>query len=447
MTAASGARALVGGELLVHGLAQLVDPRGPTSAPLPIVADAFVWIRDGEVAATGPMADLPSEAAGLLAGGDDPRAFDGRGCVGLPGLVDSHTHAVFGAGREQEFEWRLAGSTYAEIAAAGGGILFSVRDLRARSEDELVEISRPRIAEFARFGVTTVEVKSGYGLTVEDELKTLRAVRRLSREQDLPRLVPTFLGAHAIPEEFAADRESYVRLVIDEMLPAVVEEDLAVFCDVFCEEGAFTLGESERILERATELGLGLKIHAEEFTPQGGAELAARLQAASADHLVAIEDPGIAALAASATVATLLPGTSLFLKLPRHAPGRALADAGATLALATDFNPGSSMSQNLPLMVPLACLNLGLTIAEAVRAVTQGGARAVGRPELGSLAVGSPGDIAVFDTPDVRDLAYHYGVPRSVLVARGGRPLWREERRSSGRPSALLSCRTPRRQE
>lgn len=436
MTAGSGAPG--GGDLLVHGLAQLVDPRGPTSAPLSIVEDAFVWIRDGEVAAAGAMADLPSEAAGLLARGD-PRAFDGHGCVALPGLVDSHTHAVFGGGRAHEFERRLAGSTYAEIAAAGGGILFSVRDLRARSEDELVELSRPRIAEFARFGVTTVEVKSGYGLTVEDELKTLRAVRRLSGEEDLPRLVPTFLGAHAIPAEFAADREAYVRLVIDEMLPAVVEEGLARFCDVFCEEGAFSLAESERILGRAGELGLGLKIHAEEFTPLGGAELAARLAAASADHLVAIEDRGIAALAGSATVATLLPGTSLFLKLPRHAPGRALADAGATLAVATDFNPGSSMSQNLPLMVPLACLNLGLTIAEAVRAVTRGGALAVGRPELGSLSAGSPGDVAVFDTPDIRDLAYHYGVPRAVFVARGGRPVWREENRSSGRRSAPLS--------
>jgi imidazolonepropionase len=386
-----------------------------------------VWIREGLVAASGSMADMPAEAAGVLTSGDDPRAFDGRGCVALPGLVDSHTHAVFGSGRAHEFERRLAGATYAEIAAAGGGILFSVRDLRARSEDELVAISRPRIAEFARFGVTTVEVKSGYGLTVEDELKTLRAVRRLSDDPRLPRLVPTFLGAHAIPEEYAAERESYVRLVIDEMLPAVVEEGLADFCDVFCEEGAFTLAESERILERAAELGLGLKIHAEEFTPLGGAALAARIQAASADHLVAIDERGIGALASSDTVATLLPGTSLFLKLSRHAPGRALADAGATLAVATDFNPGSSMSQNLPLMVTLACLNLGLTIAEAVRAVTRGGALAVGRPELGSLAAGAPGDVAVFDTPDVRDLAYHYAVPRAVLVARAGIALWRPE--------------------
>ncbi len=427
MKEAVGTRSPRERELLIHGLAQLVDPRGPTSAPLSIVEDAFVWVREGQVAATGSMADLPSEAAGLLADREDRCAFDARGCIALPGLVDSHTHAIFGAGREHEFERRLAGATYGEIAAAGGGILFSVRDLRARSEDELVAISRPRIAEFARFGVTTVEVKSGYGLTVEDELKTLRAVRRLSAEEDLPRLVPTFLGAHAIPEEFVAERDSYVRLVLDEMLPAVVEEELAGFCDVFCEEGAFTLEESERILERAAELGLGLKIHAEEFTPLGGAALAARLNAVSADHLVAIDDRGIAALAASTTVATLLPGTSLFLKLPRHAPGRTLADAGATLAVATDFNPGSSMTQNLPLMVPLACLNLGLTIAEAVRAVTRGGALAVGRPELGTFDVGSPGDVAVFETPDVRNLAYHYGVPRAVLVAREGRPLWRAE--------------------
>ena len=417
-----------GGELLVHCLSQVVDPRGGTSDPLSIVEDGFVWIRDGEIAAVGPMADLPGEAARLLDEPDDPRTFDGAGRVALPGLVDSHTHAVFGATREHEFERRLAGATYQEIAAAGGGIMFSVRDLRSRGEDELVEISRPRIAEFARFGVTTVEIKSGYGLTVEDELKTLRAIRRLALDDDLPRLVPTFLGAHAIPPEI--DRAAYVRVVTDEMLPAVAEAGLARFCDVFCEQGAFTLAESERILERGAELGLGLKIHAEEFTALGGAQLAARLGAASADHLVAIDADGIAALGSSVTVATLLPGTSLFLKLGRHAPGRALADAGATLALSTDFNPGSSMTQNLTLMVPLACLNLGLTIPEAVRAVTWGGARAVARPELGSLEPGTPGDLAVFDVPDVRHLAYHYGVPRAVLTVRAGRPLWRGADRS-----------------
>jgi imidazolonepropionase len=411
-------------EILVHGLAQLVDPRGGVSEPLAPVADAFVWIRNGRFSASGAMRDLPPEAAILLDDPDDPRAFDGSGCTALPGLVDSHTHAVFGATRAHEFERRLAGATYGEIAAEGGGILFSVRDLRSRGEDELVALTRPRIAEFARFGVTTVEVKSGYGLSLADELKTLRAIRRLADDPGLPRLVPTFLGAHAIPAEFASDRAAYVRLVVDEMLPAVAAEGLAAFCDVFCDEGAFRLDEAEEILTAGARWGLGLKIHAEEFQPLGGAALAARLGAASADHLIAIDLAGIAALAASSTVATLLPGTSLFLKLGRHAPGRALADAGATLAVATDFNPGSSMTQNLPLMVPLACLNLGLTIAEAVRAVTRGGALALARPELGSLEPGSPGDLAVFDTGDVRDLAYHYGVPRVVLTVRDGRRLW-----------------------
>lgn len=423
MTAPGGNGRRTGGELLVHGLAQLVDPRGGPSDPLGIHENAFVWIRDGEVASSGAMSDLPVDAESLLDDPADPRTFDGTGCVALPGLVDSHTHALFGATREHEFERRLSGATYQEIAADGGGILFSVGDLRSRSEDELVAITRPRLAEFARFGVTTVEVKSGYGLTVEDELKSLRAIRRLSRDDRLPRLVPTFLGAHAIPPEFAHDRAGYVRLVVDEMLPAVATEGLARFCDVFCEEGAFTVAETEEVLSRAGELGFGLKIHAEEFTPSGGAELAARLGAVSADHLVALDAHGIAALASSTTVATLLPGTSFFLKLGHHAPGRGLADAGATLAIATDFNPGSSMTQNLPLMVPLACLNLGLTIAEAVRGVTRGGALALARPDLGSLQPGSPGDVAVFDTPDVRHLAYHYGVPRAVLVARDGRRL------------------------
>ena len=423
MTAPGGNGRRAGAELLVHGLSQLIEPRGGPRDPLRIVEDAFVWIRDGEVAASGPMADLPGDATGLIEDRADPRVFDGAGCVALPGLVDSHTHALFGATREHEFERRLAGATYQEIAAAGGGILFSVRDLRSRSEDELVAITRPRLAEFARFGVTTVEIKSGYGLTVEDELKSLRAIRRLSDDATLPRIVPTLMGAHAIPSEFAGDRDAYVRLVVDEMLPAVRADDLARFCDVFCEEGAFTLAEAEEILSRAASLGFELKIHAEEFTPSGAAELAVRLGAVSADHLVALDDRGIRALASSSTVATLLPGTSLFLKLERHAPGRALADAGATLAIATDFNPGSSMTQNLPLMVPLACLNLGLTIAEAVRAVTRGGALALARPDLGSLHPGSPGDVVVFDTPDVRHLAYHYGVPRAVLVARDGRRL------------------------
>lgn len=413
----------LGQDLLITGIGQLVDPgEGGPSDPLETIADAYVWIRDGRVAGRGAMADLPAAAAGA------PR-LEADGAVALPGLVDSHTHAVFGATREHEFAERLAGATYQEIAARGGGIAFSVRDLRGRSEDELVRLARPRLAVFPRWGVTTVEVKSGYGLDTENELKTLRAVRQLAGDPSLPRLVPTFLGAHAVPAEHAGNRGVYVRLVCDEMLPAVAAEGLARFCDVFCDEGAFTVAESETILRRAAELGFGLKIHAEEFAPLGGAALAARLGAASADHLVAVDAEGIAALAATETVATLLPGTSFFLRLGRHAPARELADAGATIALATDFNPGSSMTQNLLLMVAFGCCMLGLTVAEALRAVTRGGARALLEPDRGTLAVGAAGDVALFDVPDYHHLAYHYGVDHCRATIRDGRLIWR---RSSG---------------
>ncbi|MGH7549227.1 MAG: imidazolonepropionase, partial [Gemmatimonadota bacterium] len=346
----------------------------------------------------------------------------------------SHTHAVFGATREHEFERRLAGATYQEIAAAGGGIRWSVRDLRGRDEDELLDLAAGRLAECPRWGVTTVEVKSGYGLTVEDEIRSLRVARRLGSDPGLPRLVPTFLGAHALPVEFADDRAGYVRLVVDEMLPLVAEEGLARFCDVFCDEGAFTLEESETILVRAAELGLGLKIHADEFAGLGGAGLAVRLGAASADHLVAVGEAGIEALAGSRTVATLLPGTSFFLRLGRFAPARRLVDAGATVALATDFNPGSSMTQNLMLMAAFGCCLMGLTIDESLRAVTRGGALAVRREDLGSLAPGSAGDLAVFSVPDYRQLVYHYGVGHGWATVRGGRVIWRDAAKAGAAP-------------
>lgn len=412
-------------DLLIVGIGELVDPGagGPTE-PLEILRDAFLWIERGRVRARGPAAAIPTAAASA------PR-LDARGATALPGLVDSHTHAVFGATREHEFAARLEGATYQEIAAAGGGILSSVRDVRARSEEELAEITRPRLAAFLPHGVTTVEVKSGYGLTTEDELKQLRVVQRLAADHDLPRLVPTFLGAHAIPPEFARDRAGYVRLVVDEMLPEVAAAGLAAFCDVFCDEGAFTLEESTTILARAAELGLGLKIHAEEFEPLGGAALAAELDAASADHLVAIDAAGVAALGRSRTVATLLPATSFFLRLERHAPARALLDAGATVALATDFNPGTSMTQNLPLVIAFGCCLLGLRIPESVRAATRGGAQAIRRDDLGTFATGSAGDVALFDVPNHRHLAYRVGACTTRTVVRGGRVVWRAVREPS----------------
>ncbi|MDX1662039.1 MAG: imidazolonepropionase [Gemmatimonadota bacterium] len=409
------------GDLLVTGISQLVDPGdGATSDPLDVLESAWIWITDGRIEARGDGSP-PDEAL------EAPR-LDAAGAIALPGLIDPHTHAVFGATREHEFERRLAGATYQEIASGGGGILYSVEDLRERSRDALVALAKSRLRTFVEWGVTTVEVKSGYGLTVEDELKTLRAIRDLSNLPHLPRIVPTFLGAHAIPSEYEDDREGYARLVIDEMLPAVAEEGLAEFCDVFCEEGAFTLAESERILSAGIDLGLTPKIHAEEFTPTGGAALAARLGAASADHLVAIDDEGIEALAASDTVAVLLPGTSFFLRLGRHAPGRALADAGATLALATDFNPGSSMTQNQLLMIAFACCTQGLTIPEAIRAATRGAAKALRRDDRGWLAPGALGDVALFDVPDWRHLAYHYGIHPTRVTIRGGRVIYSRER-------------------
>jgi imidazolonepropionase len=407
-----------GADLLIAGIGELADTgTGGPSDPLDVVRDAYLWIEGGRIRARGPMGELPAEARRA------PR-LDARGALALPGFVDSHTHAVFGATREHEFEERLAGASYQEIAARGGGILFSVRDLRSRSEDELLAITRPRLAAFAAHGVTTVEVKSGYGLSTEHELKQLRVVRRLAADETLPRLVPTFMGAHAVPAEFAGDREGYVRRIVDEMLPEVAAEGLADFCDVFCDEGAFTLAESETILGRARELGLGLKIHAEEFTALGGAALAARLGAASADHLIAIDARGIEALAGSRTVATLLPATSLFLRLDRHAPARALLDAGATIALATDFNPGTSMTQNLPLVIAFGCCLLGLTIPESIRAATRGGALALARIDLGTLAPGCRGDVALLAAPNHRHVAYHLGAQATVATIRDGRVIW-----------------------
>ncbi|MGZ8469102.1 MAG: imidazolonepropionase [Gemmatirosa sp.] len=331
----------------------------------------------------------------------------------MPGLVDSHTHAIFGRPRFEEQELRAMGLPYMEIARRGGGIHSSVRDLRARDEDELVALALPRLRRIASYGTTTVEVKSGYGLTVEDELKTLRVIRRL--QQMLPlRLVPTWLGAHEVPQEYRArgdaGRTDYLRLLVHEMLPAVVAEGLARFADVFCEPGVYTVAESRVLLEAARSAGLGLKLHADELQTSGAAELAVDLGAASADHLAAVSEAGVRALAAGGTVATLLPGTMLFLGSARQAPARALIDAGAPVALASDFNPGTSPTVNFPLVLTLAVSQLRLTAAEAVVAGTVNGAAALSLAgEVGQLAPGFSADLALFDAEDVRELPYWYG--------------------------------------
>lgn len=343
-----------------------------------------------------------------------PRAshVDCSGMVLTPGLVDSHTHGIFGKPRHEEQELRASGMGYMELAARGGGIHSSVRDLRARSEDQLFDLALPRLRRLAAHGTTTVEVKSGYGLSLDDELKSLRVIRRLQAALPL-RIVPTFLGAHEIPLEYRVaprTREEYVALLVNEMIPRVAQERLATFADVFCEPGVYTVDESRRILNAARSHGLQLKLHADELSPGGAAELAVELGATSADHLAAISDRGIAALAASSTVATLLPGTMMFLGKERQAPARVLIDSGAAVALATDFNPGTSPTVNFPLILTLAVSLLHLTVAEAVIAATVNGAAALGlAAETGQLVPGFMADVAAFEMDDIRELPYWYG--------------------------------------
>jgi imidazolonepropionase len=338
--------------------------------------------------------------------------IDCGGRVLMPGLVDSHTHGIFGKPRYEEQELRAAGVDYMEIARRGGGIHSSVRDLRARGEDELFALAEARLTRLAAHGTTTVEVKSGYGLTVADELKMLRVIRRLADVLPM-RLVPTWLGAHEIPQEARATergRREYVDLLTTTMLDAVVADDLARFADVFCEPGVFTIDETREILGAARKAGLAVKLHADELRPSGGAELGAELGATSVDHLGAISEGGIRALGASSTVATLLPGTMLFLGKDRQAPARALIDGGAAVALASDFNPGTSPTVNFPLVLTLGVSQLRMSVAEVVIAATVNGGAAVGLADtVGQIAPGFSADLALFDIEDVRELPYWYG--------------------------------------
>lgn len=362
-----------------------------------------IAVEDGRIAELAPDAEL-------LARYPDAEVVRGGNVVATPGFVDSHTHALFGRWRAAEFALRSRGVSYMEIARGGGGINASVRDLRERSEDELVEITRPRLQEMLRHGTTTAEVKSGYGLTTEDELKMLRAIRRLDAEGPLD-LVPTFLGAHEFPPEYrGSNRGEYVDLLVGEMVPAVAEAGLARFCDVFLEPGVFTPPEARRILEAGLAHGLAPKLHADELENSGGAELAAELHAVSADHLGAISDAGIRALARSHTVATLLPATLFFLGKKQHAPARRLLDAGVVLALATDFNPGSAPSPSMPLVLTIACSSLGLDPLEAIVAATAGGARALALDDgRGTLVPGAPADLVLWDASDHREIPYRFG--------------------------------------
>lgn len=378
-----------------------------------VLPDAAVAIEGGRVVGVGPEADLARRFRGA------DRVDCERGVL-TPGLVDSHTHAVFGRWRADEYALRSRGTPYMEIARRGGGINASVRDLRDRSEDELVDLTRERLRPMLALGTTTVEVKSGYGLTTEDELKMLRVIRRLDQEGPLE-LVPTFLGGHEAPPEFAGRRDDYVERVVDEMIPAVAAERLARFCDVFMEPGVFDAAQSRKILQAGLDHGLVPKVHADELEWSGGAELAGEMGAASADHLGRVSDNGIEALVRSGTVATLLPGTLFFLGRKQYAPARRLLDAGATVALASDFNPGSCATPNLPLIMTIACSQMGMDPIEALVAATRNGARALRLDDgRGTLAFGAPADMVLWDADDYRHIPYRFGVRLARRVWKRG---------------------------
>ncbi len=387
--------------LLIRNLSQIATPtgraglRGAAMRNLTIYEDAVILVRDGRIAYVGPERRTNI---------DITEDFDAGGATAIPGFVDSHTHLPWAGFRESEFNRRLQGETYEQIAASGGGITSTVRATRAASEEKLVQNILQRARTMSRHGTTTAEAKSGYGLNVADELKQLRAIAK-ANETSPVRLVPTCLAAHERPHE------SYVDEIVNEILPAVGKEKLARFCDVFVERGVFTREEGARVLRAAIALGMTPRLHADELSDTDGATLAVELHAASADHLMHISERGIAALAKSDTVANLLPATSFFLMSQRYAPARALIDAGAIVSLSTDCNPGSSMTESMSMVMQLATLQMKMTVEESLTAATLNGAHSLRMAdEIGSIEVGKRADIALLDAPNYFHLVYHFGV-------------------------------------
>ncbi len=410
--------------LLIKHAAQVVTSRGASAKPLvgeslgriEVIDDGAVAVSGEKITAVGPTAEVMEQ----VETDRQTKVIDATGKVVLPGLVDPHTHVVFGGSREHELSLKLQGVPYLEILARGGGILSSVEATRSASSDQLVERGIKYCRQMLVQGTTTAEAKSGYGLSTEAELKILRAVQQVAKAQPVD-LVPTFLGAHAVPKEFKGDPDRYLKLVIEEMLPQVVEGKLACYCDVFCEEGVFSVEQSRRVLTAARAAGLGLKLHADEIVPLGGAELAAELGAVSADHLLAVSDRGIEKMAAAGVIAVLLPGTTFYLREGHYAPARRMIEAGVPVALATDFNPGSSPNNNLQLVINIACLYLRMTPAETINSITINAAHALGRAALiGSLEENKAADLVIFDAPNYDYLAYRYGTNLVETVVKNG---------------------------
>lgn len=416
---------MIEADLIVHGAAAVAtcagDRRAGGEAALALRPHTAVAAHRGVVVWVGDESRLGAEVRLL----PDATRVDAEGGIVGPGYVDAHTHLVFAGDRAREFSLRCGGASYQELLAAGGGILATVEATRAASEDELLALALPRARRLVAEGVTTLEVKSGYGLTVADELKMLRVIRRLGEALPIS-VVGTALPLHALPRE-AADREAWIGEMIDDLLPRVAEEGLARFVDVFVEEGAFTHDEARRLAAAAKPLGLGIRLHVDQLTAGRGSELAAELGAATADHLETVSEEGIRALAEAQTTVTLLPISTLYLKCPAYAPGRALADAGVPLALGSNCNPGSAMSESYSLALSLACLGNGLSAQEAFYAATRGGAEGLGLHDRGRLEVGTRADLVVHGAASVEHLAYHMGATHARVVVAGGRVIHRND--------------------
>jgi imidazolonepropionase len=380
---------------------------GAEMSELAIIRDGGMLIREGKIEMVGSSEEVAKNAGHV-------EIVDAGGRVVLPGFVDAHTHLAFAGNRLDDFERRARGETYEQIAKAGGGIWSTVEKTRAVSGEDLFNQAQTHVELFLRCGTTTIEAKSGYGLTVEDELKILRVMRRLNEEKPLE-IVPTFLGAHAVPREMDADE--YIDLVIDEMLPRIAKEKLAEFCDVFCEHGYFTIDQSKRILTAATKLGLGLRIHADQLSNSGAAQLAAELNATTADHLEKTDEQGIAAMKSAGVQPVLLPGSVYALGSTAYPRAREMLDAGLAVVLATDFNPGSSPTPSMPMILSIACTQMKMSPAEAITAATINAAYSLNHGgKIGSLERGKLANFSIFDCEDYRELAYWFGIPQTHSV-------------------------------
>lgn len=417
--------------LLIKNAAELVTcsgfkaKSGAEMSDLKVIKNGAVIIEEGIIKAVGTTEELLQQYKE-----EDYTVVDATNKAVLPGFIDSHTHFVFGGYRAEEFSWRLKGEGYMEIMKRGGGIISSVRATKEATKAELVAAGLKRLDTMLSFGVTTVEGKSGYGLDYDTELKQLEAMKEIADIHPMD-VVTTFLGAHAVPQDYKGKEDEFIDYMIEEVLPAVADKKLAEFCDIFCEKNVFSVAQSRRLLTKAKELGMKLKLHADEIVQLGGAELAAELKAISADHLLQASDAGIAAMAEKGVVATLLPATAFSLK-EEFARGRYMIDQGCAVALATDLNPGSSFTMSVPLVFALATLYMKLTPEEAITAFTINAAAAVDRAhEVGSIDVGKQGDIVVLEFPSYNFIPYHIGVSTVEKVIKRGKIVFDKEKGGS----------------